>query len=62
VFLERLRERWRAKRDEHAEKEAEELEAEARGEAYGTRAHNEAVRDERYEEDFPSRGGGIVGR
>ena len=62
TFLEKLRNRWEARRGEHGEEEAEELEAEARGESYTLRERKDAVRDEGSENDFPSRGAGYVGR
>ena len=61
-FLEKLRKRRDARRREHSEKEAEELAAEEREEAEGLRDREDAVRDERLENDFPSRGGGYIGR
>ncbi|HUK94299.1 MAG TPA: hypothetical protein VLU96_04510 [Gaiellaceae bacterium] len=61
-FLEKLRKRRDARRREHAEKEAEELAAEQREEAEELWERKDAVSDERLENDFPSRGGGYIGR
>jgi hypothetical protein len=41
--------------------EAEQLAAEARGEAAAIQSRKDLVRDQRYREDYPSRGGGYVG-
>ena len=57
-LLERLRKRLRFDR----RSQTGQLEAEARGEAYAARSHKDVVRDRRVESDFPSRGGGQVGR
>jgi hypothetical protein len=62
TFLEKLRNRREAWRRERAEEEAGQLEAEARGEAYTLGERKDAVRDERSETDFPSRGAGYTGR
>ena len=40
---------------------ARQLEAEARGEAAALHSRKDLVRDQRYSEDYPSRGGGVVG-
>jgi hypothetical protein len=60
-WLEILRERWGARRRERDGKEARQLEAEARGEAAALHSRKDLVRDQRYSEDYPSRGGGVVG-
>jgi hypothetical protein len=60
-WLETLRGRWEARRRKHQGQEATQLEAEARGEAAALRSRKDLIRDQRYSEDYPSRGGGVVG-
>ena len=60
TFLEKLRKRWESKPRGHVEEEAEQVAAEARGEAYTLQEHKDAVRNDRAESDFPSRGAGQV--
>lgn len=62
AFFEKLRTRWTARRHAHDEEEEEQLAAEARGEAAAIHGRRDLVRDQRYREDYPSRGGGVVGR
>jgi hypothetical protein len=60
-WLERLRGRREARRRGREAEEAWQLEAEARGEAAAIHSRKDLVRDQRYSEDYPSRGGGVVG-
>ena len=60
-MIETFRRRWAARRRKGKEQEAAQLEAEARGEAAAIRTRKDLVRDQRYSEDYPSRGGGVVG-
>jgi len=60
-WLETLRGRWQARRRKHQGQEATQLEAEARGEAAALRSGKDLIRDQRYSEDYPSGGGGVVG-
>ena len=60
-WLERLRERWEARRGKRGAEEARQLEAEARVEAAALHGRKDLTRDQRYSEDYPSRGGGVVG-
>lgn len=62
AFLNQLHVRWTARRHKRREEEREQVAAEARGEAAAIRTHKDLVRDQRYGEDYPSRGGGVVGR
>ena len=63
AFLEKLRRRLSSRRHALGEEEAEQLAAEARGEAAALHTWKDLVRDQRYTEDYPSRGGGgVVGR
>jgi hypothetical protein len=50
------------RRHARGEDDAEQLAAEARGEAAAIHGRRDIVRDQRYGEDYPSRGGGVVGR
>lgn len=61
-WLARLRGPWGIRRRKHKEEAARQLEAEARGEAAAIHSRKDLVRDQRYAEDYPSRGGGVVGR
>ena len=60
-LTEKLRKRWAGRRRKGKEKEAAQLAAEARGEAAAIHGRKDMIRDQRYSEDYPSRGGGVVG-
>jgi hypothetical protein len=60
-LVERFRKRWAVRRRRGKETEADQLAAEARGEAAAIHSRKDMIRDQRYSEDYPSRGGGVVG-
>jgi hypothetical protein len=60
-WVERLRAQWEARRRKREDQEVLQLEAEVRGEAAALRSRKDLIRDQRYSEDYPSRGGGVVG-
>jgi hypothetical protein len=60
-LIEKFRKRWATRRRRDNEQGAAQLAAEARGEAAAIHSRKDMVRDQRYSEDYPSRGGGVVG-